>query len=376
MLLKNARVFLPDGSFAQADIRTEGGVIAEVGPRLHGDGEDLTGLTVIPGLCDIHTHGCVGGDWSRSGVEDYRRMTRYYAANGITSVCAATMSLPEARLRDAMARLGAFIGMPRDSTSGAAVRGINMEGPFFSKEKCGAQAPENLREPSAAFFEEMQAAAGGQIRICDFAPELPGAAAFIDAERGKVVLSLAHTAAGYETACRAIERGAGHVTHLYNAMTPFTHRAPGVVGAAFDSSVTAELIADGVHLHPAVVRVTFRMLKGRAVLISDSMEACGMPDGVYELGGQEVIVRDGRALLRDGTIAGSCTNQFECMVRAIRFGVPEGEAVMAATGTPARVVGLEKHIGSIAPGREADLVVVDGEYHIRRVYIGGREFGG
>lgn len=376
MLLQNARVFLPDGSFAQADILSEGGVIAEVGPHLPGDGEDLAGLTVIPGLCDIHTHGCVGGDWSRGGAEDYRRMLRYYAANGVTSVCAATMSLPETPLREAMARLGAFIGAERDSLSGAAMCGINMEGPFFSGEKCGAQDPENLREPSATFFEEMQAAAGGHILLCDFAPELPGADAFLAAERGKVVLSLAHTAADYETARRAIEAGAGHVTHLYNAMTPFTHRAPGVVGAAFDSPVTAELIADGVHVDPAAVRVTFRMLGGRAVLISDSMEACGMPDGVYELGGQEVFVRGGRALLRDGTIAGSCTNLFTCMVRAIRFGVPECDAVMAATGTPARVIGLEKHIGSIAPGRKADLVVVDGDYHIRRVYTGGREFGG
>lgn len=372
MLFKNARVYGPDFLFSRMDVRIEEGKIAEVGPALPGEGVDLSGLTLLPGLCDIHSHGCMGCDWSRNSLDDYRKMALYYARNGVTSVCATTMSLPVGKLREILADIRRFMDQ---ESGGAYVHGVNLEGPFISKAKKGAQAAENIMDPDMDIFEELQRHAGGKILMVDIAPETPGADAFTARFAGGVVISIAHTAAGYDTAMHAISAGASHVTHLYNAMTPYTHREPGVVGAAFDSRVTAEIISDGIHLHPAAVRVTFKVMgDSRVALISDSMEACGMPNGEYELGGQAVDVCDGKATLADGTIAGSATNQFECMRRAIlRFGVPEETAIRAATANPARIVGADRVAGSIEPGKNADLVITDAEYHIRRVFIKGRE---
>lgn len=370
-LLKNAQVFHPDYRFEKADVRMENGRILEVAPSIEGEGEDLGGKMLIPGLCDIHSHGCVGGDWSRPDLESYRRMARFYAQNGVTSLCATTMSLPTAELEGIMAELGRFAG---GETGGARIAGINMEGPFFSKKKKGAQAEENLINPDIGLFHKLQALSAGKIRLCDIAPELPGADAFIRALKGETVISLAHTDADYDTACHAISLGARHITHLYNAMTLLEHRNPGVVGAVLESKdVVAELISDGIHLHPAVVRLTFSILgPGHVALISDSMEACGMPNGEYELGGQPVTVCDGRAALHDGTIAGSATPLFTCMRRAISFGVPAEAAVRAATSTPAESVGISD-TGKIAAGYVADLCLVDEEFNLQRVWVSGRE---
>lgn len=371
MLLKNARVYHHDFRFEKADIRVEQDKIMQVAPEIPGEGIDLSGLTVIPGLIDIHSHGCVGCDWSRNNLEDYAKMARYYARSGITSLCATTMSLPIEKLTAIMQDIEKF---SHEKTGGAYLQGINMEGPFFSKKKKGAQAEGNLIDPATAVFERLQAASGGNIRLCDLAPELEGAMEFIRAMKGSVTLSIAHTAADYETAKEAIANGARHTTHLYNAMTPFTHRSPGVVGAVFDSDITAEMISDGIHLHGAVVRITFDILgDARPVLISDSMEACGMPNGEYELGGQAVTVKDGLATLADGTIAGSATNQFECMRRAIRFGVRPEAAIRAATYNPAGVIGKTDVAGSIQEGKNADLVVVDDDYSIVRVFVKGQD---
>lgn len=371
MLLKNAFVYFPDFCFRKADVRTEGPVIVEVAPEIPGDGTDLCGKKLIPGLIDLHSHGCVGGDWTRADHAMFRKMAGYYGRNGVTSLCATTMSLPPSMLIKAMESIYSFA---QGETGGSYLQGINMEGPFFNKEKKGAQAEENLLDPDSMLFDRLQQASGGMIKLCDFAPELPGADAFIDRYKDRVVLSMAHTAASYETAMAAIRRGIRHATHLYNAMTPFTHRSPGVVGAVYDSNVSAEMISDGIHLNPAVVRITFSILGAdRVALISDSMEACGMPNGVYELGGQEVTVKDGLATLRSGVIAGSATNQFVCMQRAIQFGVPEETAIRAATYNPAHIIGCDKTAGSIQPGLNADLVVVDDDYTIERVFIRGGE---
>lgn len=370
MLLKNARVFHPDHHFEQADVRIEEGRIVEVAQGLPGEGENLGGKTLIPGLCDIHSHGCVGGDWSRPDPESYRRMSHFYAQNGVTSICATTMSLPVPELEQIMSALGRFAG---EDCGGTHIAGINMEGPFFSKKRKGAQAEENIIDPDVKVFHRLQALSGGRIKLCDIAPELPGADDFIQKVKSEAVISLAHTDADYETACHAFSLGARHATHLYNAMTLLVHRQPGVVGAVLESKdVVAELITDGIHLHPATVRLTFSILDGRVALISDSMEACGMPDGEYELGGQPVIVEAGRATLRDGTIAGSATDLYTCMRRAIAFGVPPEAAVRAATDTPAESIGLTD-IGKIQPGCWADLCLTDGDFQLQRVWLRGRE---
>ena len=248
-----------------------------------------------------------------------------------------------------------------------------MEGPFISEKKKGAQNGAYLHAPDAAMFRRVQAQANGLFKLCDLAPELPGAMQTIEELSGEVRISLAHTEADYDTACEAFRRGARQVTHLFNAMPPFSHRAPGVIGAAFDSeNVAVELIADGVHIHPSVVRAVFTLFGGRVILISDSMMATGLEDGEYSLGGQAVTVRGNLATLHDGTIAGSATNLMDCVRSAVRMGIPLGQAVQAASTNPARALGIEHDYGSLEAGKLANVVLLDDELNIHTILLRGR----
>lgn len=226
------------------------------------------------------------------------------------------------------------------------------------------------------YFCQLQEAAGGLIKLVDIAPEEPGAMEFIDEVKGKVVVSLAHTASDYDTAREAIEHGASHATHLYNAMPPMNHRNPGVIGAVRDSSEChVELICDGVHIHPSVIRATYAMFGAeRIILISDSMRATGLEDGEYTLGGQPVKVRGNLATLHDGTIAGSATNLMDCLRFVVReAGIPLETAVMCATANPAREIGIFDEVGSITAGKRADFILLNQNLEIVRVYIDGKE---
>ena len=375
MLIQNGLVFFPDGLFRQSDILvTEDRIaIVETPGRLSSsDRIDVSGCYVTPGLVDIHIHGCMGADFSDGLSGSMETMSLHLARQGVTSFLGTTMSLPPSQLASIMTTASLLLGR---NLSGAALRGINLEGPFFSPEKCGAQNPNYLLAPDFALFRRLYAASLGSIRLVDVAPELPGAMEFIEAARPLCTVSLAHTNATYETALAAFDRGASHVTHLFNAMPPLSHRAPGLVGAAIERAQHVELICDGVHIHPSVIRTMFSLLgPNRICLISDAMRACGMTDGKYTLGGQEVTVSGSRATLADGTIAGSATDLAECMRRAVSFGVPLGQALTAATLTPAKAAGLDGEIGSIAPGKQADLLVLDQSLRPRHVIIGGQLF--
>lgn len=331
---------------------------------------DLQGDYLLPGLVDIHTHGNSGCDFSDGSLEGLTAMGRYLARCGITSFAPTSMTLPYEELEKAFRTAADYVRLrPRD---GAAVVGINMEGPFFSEKKKGAQNSAYLRLPDIAAFRRLQEACGNLIRIVDVAPELPGAGAFIRDAAKICRVSAAHTDASYEEARLGFEAGASHLTHLFNAMPPLHHRDPGVIGAASErEDVAAELICDGIHVHPSAVRLAFRLFTGRICLISDALRCCGMPDGDYELGGQKVLLRNGQARLEDGNLAGAATNLYEDMVNAIRFGIPAGEAVAAATVNPARAVGAEDEIGSLAPGKRADLLVCGREWELKQVFLGG-----
>jgi N-acetylglucosamine-6-phosphate deacetylase len=249
-----------------------------------------------------------------------------------------------------------------------------MEGPFISAARKGAQAEEHIRNCDVALFRTLQEESGGLIKLVDLAPEEPGAMSFIETLKDEVVLSLAHTVADYDTAMEAFARGASHVTHLYNAMPPLNHRNPGVVGAARDTqNCRVELICDGIHLHPSIVRATFAMFGAdRIILISDSMRATGLSDGQYTLGGQAVSVCGSRATLADGTIAGSVTNLMSCLQTAVRdMGIPLTDAVSCATINPAKELGIYDSCGSITPGKVADLVLLDEELQVRAVFLEG-----
>lgn len=285
MLFERILYFGADFRFHTGDVEVDAGRIAAVRPR---------GCTpramLLPGLVDIHLHGNSGADFSDGAEDGLLRMARFLAAHGTTSFSPASLTLPEERLKAAY-RTAARLHAVRPEGA-AALRGITMEGPFFSMGKRGAQNPEHLRLPDAALFARLQREAAGLIRIACIAPELPGALDCIRTVAAEgVKVSLAHTEADYDTASAAFDAGAAHVTHLFNAMPPLLHRAPGVIGAASErETVTAELIADGIHVHPSAVRAAFRLFPGRVCLVSDALSACGMPEGEYMLGGQAIRV--------------------------------------------------------------------------------------
>lgn len=335
---------------------------------------DGKGAYAIPGLIDLHFHGCMGDDLCDAGEETIMRMAAYEAENGVTTICPATMSVPEENLHQIMKAASSYAKKPRRDAC-ARFAGIHMEGPFINRKKKGAQAAENIRPCDLALFLGLQKEAGGLIRLVDLAPETEGAMEFIDAVKAQVTVSLAHTDSDYATAMEAFSHGASHVTHLFNAMPDFHHRNPGVIGAAADTKdCLVELICDGIHVHPAAVRAAFLLFgEERIIFISDSMRAAGLSDGIYTLGGQRVSVHGKRALLSDGTIAGSVTNLMDGMKNAItEMHIPLEAAIACATENPAKELGIFDCCGSITPGKYADLVLLDETFNLQSVYLGGK----
>lgn len=374
MIIKNANIFTQDNRFVKGSIVVENGRFVSISEQSEYTGKviEAEGLYMIPGLVDIHFHGCMGADMCDGTKEALDVITQYEASVGVTSICPATMTIPKDELSAVMRNAGAYA-----YHGGAHLVGINMEGPFISPAKKGAQADENIMHCDYEYFSQLQDAAGGLIKLVDIAPEEAGAMEFIDKVKGTVVVSLAHTASDYDTAMEAIAHGASHATHLYNAMPPLNHRNPGVIGAVRDSdSCHVELICDGVHIHPSVIRATFAMFGAeRMILISDSMRATGLDDGEYTLGGQPVTVKGNLAALHDGTIAGSATNLMDCMRFAVKHaGLPLETAVMCATSNPAKEIGIFDEVGSISAGKKADFVLLDQDLNLAGVYIDGKEF--
>ncbi len=374
MFYTNARIFCSDFTFHHGAFEVKDGKFGAILPQeIPGDAIDLQGATVIPGLVDVHSHGNSGVDFSDGDYQGLKAMAAAYARWGVTSFAPASMTLPYDVLEKAFATARRLVD--EDAQGLSVLRGIQMEGPYFSYAKRGAQNPDYLKEPDFAGFRALQEGCGGLIRIVDVAPELPGAREFVEQAKALCTVSVAHTDSDYDHARAAYDAGATHLTHLYNAMPGIHHRNPGVIPAAVENkNVQAELICDGLHVHPASVRLAFTMFKNRIVLVSDSGRCCGMPDGSkFELGGQDAWLRDGVARLADGTIACSATNLYDCMVNAIRFGVPEGEAIRAASYNPARAISAEDIVGSIAPGKRADFLVCSPDYSQRRVFLQGKE---
>lgn len=370
MRYENGWIFA-DGRFVRGGFSVENGRFAHVLEDIPGPAEDLDGALVIPGLVDIHVHGCAGADFSDGDYAGLVHMARYLARRGVTSFAPASMTLPYDALDKAF---HAAARLRREGLAdGARLMGIQMEGPFLSREKRGSQNPAYLRLPDWDRFLRLYDAAEGLLRIVDVAPELPGAVEFTRRASEKCRVSVAHTAAGYDQAAAVFDAGATHLTHLFNAMSGIHHRHPGPIGAASErENVTAELICDGIHVHPSAVRMAFRLFPGRICLISDALRCCGMADGSYSLGGQEILLSGGVARLTGGAIAGSAADLYQCMRRAVSFGIPREQAVWAATALPARVIGRESETGAIADGRAADFVICGGELEPEAVYLGGK----
>lgn len=375
MIIKGKKIFSEDGVFLEGSIEITENKISNIiwgnatEEMRKEDVIDIGKEYVIPGLVDIHFHGCNGVDFCDGTMDAIECIAQYELEQGITSIVPATMTLSKEELARIFEKAGKY-----KSSGGSTIRGITMEGPFVSMAKKGAQNGSFIHKPDMEFFREMQKLSGGMIKQVAVAPEEDVEYAFIEEASKECVVSIAHTTAGYEIAKEAFERGASHVTHLFNAMPAFHHRDPGVIGAAAENDkVFVELICDGVHIHPSMVRAAFSLFGAeRICMISDSMMATGMKDGEYSLGGQAVKVVGKVATLEDGTIAGSASNLHDCLRTAVlQMHIPLEDAVRACTLTPAQSLGLDKECGSIREGKEADFIILDESLNIKMIVKGG-----
>ncbi len=372
MEIAHVKIWQTDGTFRHGSIYINNGLFASSSEDdIIIDGKNAYAL---PGLVDLHFHGAMGHDLSDGSYEALEAICNYELSQGITTICPASMSLPEEDLVKVMEVV------KKGCESGACLAGIHMEGPFFSQAKKGAQKGDYLKSPQIDFYKRLQEASGNAIRIVSLAPELEHAFEFakeVQGSKDKVVLSVAHTDASYECVAKALEEGFSHFTHFYNGMTGFTHRLPGAVGAGLEceGEHTAELICDGIHLHPAAVRLVFKVLgKERVIFVSDSMRAVGLSDGEYNLGGQTVTVKGNEARLTDGTIAGSATSLADCVRVAVNeVKIPLGDAILCASANPAKKLGLYDKIGSIEEGKIADLLLWNENLETVAIYHKGKE---
>ena len=374
MRIINGDVFDLNEGFIARDLHTDGPLIAPA------SGDDITidatDCYVIPGLVDVHFHGAVGEDFSDATADGLQAIADFELSQGVTYICPAGMTLPEDQLEQICKNTAAH---RRKDTTGAEVVGVHLEGPFLSFAKKGAQNAEYLHEPDSDMLARLQAAAEGSVRLVTVAPEEPNGIEFVrKATEMGITVSVGHTIADYDTAKAAFEAGACHATHLYNGMPPLHHRAPSVIGAAFDTpGVKAELICDGIHIHGAMVRFTFQLFgKERMVLISDSLRATGMPDGQYPFGGQEIEVHGNRATIvgHPETLAGSVTSLMGCLRQAVAFGIPLEDAVRACTYNPAQTIKIDDRAGTLDIGKEASIVLLNKEdLSVKKIIFKGKE---
>ena len=376
MFYKNARIFGSDfkfhtGSFEVTDDGRFGMILPNFEPD---DAYDLEGATVIPGLIEVHSHGNSGYDFSDGDYEGLVEMAKYYLSCGVTSFAPASMTLPYEVLEKAFATARRLVD--EDPAGCAKLRGIQMEGPYFSYNKRGAQNADYLKNPDFDGFKKLFDGCGGLVKIVDIAPELPNAAEFIEKASKLCTVSVAHTDSDYDHAKTAFSVGATHLTHLYNAMPGINHRNPGVIPAAVECpKVRAEIICDGLHIHPSSVRLAFSMFGGeRMIIVSDSGRCAGQPEGYqFDLGGQMAEIRGGVAkLVGSETIACSATNLWQCLQNTISFGIKEEDVIRACTYNPACALGVQSEVGSIASGKVADFIVCTPDYAKKRVYLAGK----
>ena len=373
MLIKNAKIIYTD-RIEVGSVRIANQKIAEINPQnLEDDAVlDAHGLYLSPGFIDVHIHGAGGKDTMDATPEALSVMAKAIAQYGTTSFVPTTMTMGLPAIRMAVATVARA---KAGGTGGANVLGVHLEGPFINVAMMRAQNPEHVIPPSIEAMNDMVAGFESSVIAVTMAPEMPGGIEMVKYLHSLgIKISIGHSASNYETAIAAIKAGASHATHLYNGMIPFHHREPGLLGAIFDSDITTEVLADGIHLTYPALRLALRQ-KGtdNLLLVTDAMMGCTMPNGQYTLGGQEVILSNGTARLKDGTLAGTLLTLDEA-IRNLKNNTsyPLYELVKMATYNPARYCGVENHKGKVETGFDADLVLFDEDISVKKVFIGGR----
>lgn len=371
LLFTNGRVYR-DGQFRREDVLAEDGKLSFPGVPPEGCRVvDLKGAMLVPGFLDLHTHGGDNVDVNAATAEDFAQISRFFARNGTTGwLCSILTDTEEQTLWS--------IGQAREAMAapiaGARLLGIHLEGPFLSPEYKGAMPEHLLKKGDAALFRRYQQAAGGTVRYLTVAPEVEGVVDMIREISGEVAVAIGHSGADYETAIRAIDAGARACTHTFNAMGLFHQHRPSIMGAVLERPVYCEAICDGRHLHPGTVRMLLAC-KGwdRVAAVTDSIQAAGLPDGRYKLGVNDVVVEDGDAkLASNGVRAGSTLTTGQALKNLVAFtGQPVERVLPLLTLNPARLIGMEERKGSIAPGKDADLVVLDDQLNVKQTYVSG-----
>lgn len=371
MIFKNCTFYNEFFEKEFGDIEVENGIIKQIG-IINGDGKDvkdMSGYTLIPGFVDVHIHGCGGGDACDASDESLDKITTELACHGITSFCPTTMTLDSERLNKIVAHIADY------KSKGAKIAGINLEGPFIAMSKKGAQNGDFVRGGTRDELDRLFDNSKGLVKIITIAPEAFDSADFIKYASEKCTVAIGHSNADSSQCRDAINNGITHATHLFNAMTPMTHREPGIVGTALDDErVMCELICDGGHINPIVLRNAFDILgEDRAIVVSDSMRGAGLGEGEFELGGQQVFVeKNGKyAVLADGTIAASISNIHTEFKNLISYGIDFKTVLKSCTINPAKAIKEDDKIGSIQVGKCADLVFLNENLDIKEVYING-----
>ncbi len=372
-LLAGGRVVTPGGVATDAWVHVADGRIASIGasrPDVDAPVVDLAGAWLLPGYVDLHVHGG-GGHSVADSLEAMDEAVAFHHGHGTTSTLVSLMTAPEDALHEQLRWAASLVG--RGPSARGCVIGSHLEGPFLSARRCGAQNEAHITAPDPALLARLLATAGETLRMVTIAPELDGALPLIESlSEAGVIAAMGHSDATYEEAVAGIRAGVNHATHLFNAMPPLHHRDPGAVAAALEADLTCELINDGRHLHPVIVRLVFELITS-PVLVTDAIDATGIGDGQFELGGQEVHVSDGEPrLAATGSLAGSTLTMDEALRRSVTAsGLSIQAASAAASATPARVLGMDREIGSIATGQRADLVVLDDQLQVTAVMADG-----
>lgn len=356
-----------DFEFVDGEITFENGIFTDIKLKPTANENDEI---IVPALIDIHTHGCCGVDLMSSKTDGFNKMSIYMAQNGISVFLPTLLTRSRKEILDAAIQ----VKKAADKVQGATIAGINIEGPFFGPECIGANDLSSTREPDITEIEDIQKATNDFIRIVSIDPILPGALDFIRHFKDSFKISLGHTPCNFEQAQKAFCAGATNITHTFNGMKPMHHRNPNMLCAAFNGDAYMEIICDGFHVHPEMIKLAYKLAGcDRLVFISDSLSAMGAPEGVYDIGGMTTVVKNGKALLEDGTICGGMTPLYECVLKAVSFGIPFNKAIKCASINSAKAAGIENDYGSISVGKYADFLVVDKNYNIKSVYVKGRK---